>query len=142
MLFLSLCLSPCCGARHLPCRRGGCVICRPLPLAQVAVSATGGAPIAPHHTGRCNLITNTVYTIFSKIARGNSRIFKFRFILQPVRRGGSLTRPQNLVVAMPFREGHCPSPTKWVTDKSEFDGGKPKMFRIGGGCIGRKYLLY
>ena len=27
---------------------------RPQPLAQVAVSATGGAPIAPHHTGRCN----------------------------------------------------------------------------------------
>ena len=38
----------CCGARHLPCRRSGFVICRPLPLAQVASSATGGAPIAPH----------------------------------------------------------------------------------------------
>ena len=32
----------CCGARHIPCRRSGFVICRPLPLA------TGGAPIAPH----------------------------------------------------------------------------------------------
>ena len=38
----------CCGARHLPCRRSGFVICRPRPLAQVASSATGGAPIAPH----------------------------------------------------------------------------------------------
>ena len=38
----------CCGARHIPCRRSGFVICRPLPLAQVASSATGGAPIAPH----------------------------------------------------------------------------------------------
>ena len=38
---------PCCGTRHLPCRRSGCVICRPRPLAQVASSAPGGAPIAP-----------------------------------------------------------------------------------------------
>ena len=44
----------CCGARHIPCRRSGFVICRPLPLAQVASSATGGAPIAPHRrTGDC-----------------------------------------------------------------------------------------
>ena len=38
----------CCGARCAPCRRRGCVAHRPRPLAQVASSATGGAPIAPH----------------------------------------------------------------------------------------------
>ena len=36
-----------CGARYLPCRRSGCVSYRPLPLAQVAFSATGSVPIAP-----------------------------------------------------------------------------------------------
>ena len=36
----------CCGARHIPCRQSGFVICRPRPLAQVAFSATGGASIA------------------------------------------------------------------------------------------------
>ena len=38
----------CCGARCAPFRRRGCVAHRPRPLAQVASSATGGAPIAPH----------------------------------------------------------------------------------------------
>ena len=38
----------CCGARHLPASTALLGICRPQPLAQVAVSATGGAPIAPH----------------------------------------------------------------------------------------------
>jgi len=38
----------CCGARHLRRRQCAFLICRPLPLAQVALSATGGAPIAPH----------------------------------------------------------------------------------------------
>ena len=38
----------CCGARCAPWRRRACVAHRPRPLAQVASSATGGAPIAPH----------------------------------------------------------------------------------------------
>ena len=38
----------CCGARCAPFRRRGCVAHRPRPLTQVASSATGGAPIAPH----------------------------------------------------------------------------------------------
>ena len=37
----------CCGARHLPASTALLGICRPLPLAQVASSASGGAPIAP-----------------------------------------------------------------------------------------------
>ena len=37
----------CCGARHLPASAVLLGICRPLPLAQVASSATGSAPIAP-----------------------------------------------------------------------------------------------
>ena len=45
----------CCGARCAPCRRCGCVTHRPLPLAQVASSATGGAPIAPHRRTRNSL---------------------------------------------------------------------------------------
>ena len=39
--------NPCCGARHLPASTALLGICRPLPLAQVAPPATGGAPIAP-----------------------------------------------------------------------------------------------
>ena len=39
--------TPCCGARHLPASTALLGICRPRPLAQVASSATGGAPIAP-----------------------------------------------------------------------------------------------
>ncbi len=38
---------PCCGARCAPWRRSACVAHRPLPLALVASSAAGGAPIAP-----------------------------------------------------------------------------------------------
>ena len=37
----------CCGARHSPWHRNAIVDCRPLPLAQVAPPAIGGAPIAP-----------------------------------------------------------------------------------------------
>ena len=37
----------CCGARCAPCRWRGCVAHRPLPLARVASSATGSAPLAP-----------------------------------------------------------------------------------------------
>ena len=40
------CLS-CCGARHLPSAIKRLGICRPLPLAQLAFSATGSARIAP-----------------------------------------------------------------------------------------------
>ena len=40
--------NPCWGARCSPCRRSGCVAHRPRPLAQLAVSATGSARIAPH----------------------------------------------------------------------------------------------
>ena len=68
LFVLCVCVLSCCGARQLPCRRRGCVICRPLPLrlaksrppggcslawrlrahiALVALSATGSAPIAP-----------------------------------------------------------------------------------------------
>jgi len=36
-----------CGARYLPRLSKAFVSYRPLPLAQVALSATGGAPIAP-----------------------------------------------------------------------------------------------
>jgi len=39
--------SSCCGARHLPASSALLGICRPLPLAQVAPPATGGAPFAP-----------------------------------------------------------------------------------------------
>ena len=37
----------CCGARHLPRLSKAFVICRPLPLAHLASSATGSARIAP-----------------------------------------------------------------------------------------------
>jgi len=43
----ALCCFSFCGARCAPCRRSGCVAHRPRQLAQVASSATGGAPIAP-----------------------------------------------------------------------------------------------
>ena len=39
--------SSCCGARHLRCRQSGFLICRPQPLAPLAVSATGSARVAP-----------------------------------------------------------------------------------------------
>ena len=39
--------TPCCGSRCAPCHRCGCVAHRPRPLAQVACSAPGGAPLAP-----------------------------------------------------------------------------------------------
>ena len=38
----------CCGARHLPAAAKRLGICRPLPLAHLASSATGGGRIAPH----------------------------------------------------------------------------------------------
>ena len=38
----------CCGARQKFRLTSRLISCRPLPLAQVASSATGGAPIAPH----------------------------------------------------------------------------------------------
>ena len=38
----------CCGTRYLPASAVLLGIYRPRPLAQVASSATGGAPIAPH----------------------------------------------------------------------------------------------
>ena len=37
----------CCGARHLRRRRCAFLICRPLPLAQLALSAAGSARFAP-----------------------------------------------------------------------------------------------
>jgi len=40
--------SNCCGTRCAPCRQSGCVAHRPRPLARVAVSAPGGAPLAPY----------------------------------------------------------------------------------------------
>ena len=40
-------LVSCCGNRCAPCRRCGCVAHRPLPLARVASSAAGSAPLAP-----------------------------------------------------------------------------------------------
>ena len=39
--------APCCGARHLRRRRSGFLICRPLPLAPLPSSATGGGRVAP-----------------------------------------------------------------------------------------------
>ena len=42
----------CCGALCAPWRLCACVAHRPRPLAQVAVSATGGAPIAPRRGRR------------------------------------------------------------------------------------------
>ena len=49
------CTVSCCGTRCSRCRQSGILAHRPRPLAQVASSATGGAPVAPqfHHTGRC-----------------------------------------------------------------------------------------
>ena len=41
------CRVSCCGARHHRRRRCAFLCCRPLPLARVAVSATGSAPLAP-----------------------------------------------------------------------------------------------
>ena len=38
----------CCGARHIPCRRCGFVICRPRPLARLLPPATGSSRLAPH----------------------------------------------------------------------------------------------
>ena len=38
----------CCGVRQLPCRWGGCVICRPRPLARLLPPATGSSRLAPH----------------------------------------------------------------------------------------------
>ncbi|MBR5022538.1 MAG: hypothetical protein IKY18_04995 [Oscillospiraceae bacterium] len=50
----------CCGVRHLPVSTVLLGRCRPRPLAQVACSATGGAPIAPprrqQFTGLLHLI--------------------------------------------------------------------------------------
>ena len=37
---------PCCGARCAPCRQRGCVAHRPLPLAPLPSSATGGGRVA------------------------------------------------------------------------------------------------
>ena len=54
-----------CGARYLPRLSKAIGSYRPLPIAQVASSATGGAPIAPHHTGRC---LDSIHHIF-----GNSK---------------------------------------------------------------------
>ena len=42
--------SPVAVTRWAPCRQSGCVAHRPRPLAQVALSATGSAPIAPPST--------------------------------------------------------------------------------------------
>ena len=44
---LRSCHLSCCGARHLRRHPKGFLICRPLPLAQLAVSAPGGARFAP-----------------------------------------------------------------------------------------------
>ena len=45
----------CCSARHIRRRQSDVLICRPRPLAQVASSASGSAPIAPLvMTGMCN----------------------------------------------------------------------------------------
>ena len=45
--FIYLVPVSCCGARCAPCRQCGCVAHRPRPLARVASSASGSAPLAP-----------------------------------------------------------------------------------------------
>ena len=52
----------CCGARHLRRRRCGFLICRPLPLTRVAVSAPGGAPLVPR-----NLTCGSIPFLYTKI---------------------------------------------------------------------------
>ena len=61
--FLNSSDNPCCGARCSPCRRCGCVAHRPRPLAQVAPSATGGAPIAPQ-------LLSYIFLLFHFFRRG------------------------------------------------------------------------
>ena len=39
----------CCGTRHIPCRRCGCVICRPRPLVRLPPSATGSGRLTPRN---------------------------------------------------------------------------------------------
>ena len=46
----------CCGVRHLPASSVLLGSCRPRPLAQVAYSATGGAPIAPPRRQRSSTL--------------------------------------------------------------------------------------
>ena len=41
-------MKSCCGARYLRRRQCGLLIYRPLPLAHLPVSATGGGRLAPH----------------------------------------------------------------------------------------------
>ena len=40
-------ICPCCGARHLRRRRSGFLICRPMPLAPLLLSAAGSSRVAP-----------------------------------------------------------------------------------------------
>ncbi len=75
------CRCSCCGARCAPCRRCGCVAHRPLPLARVASSATGSAPLAPQTltsgsspTGtKINPIVNVSFTMGFIGAGGRTR---------------------------------------------------------------------
>ena len=87
------CLVSCCGARCAPCRRSGCVAHRPLPLAQVAPPATGGAPLAPRTltdrsspTGIKNMgYPNGVSHILVPVAGLEPARCRHRWILSPLR---------------------------------------------------------
>ena len=57
----------CCGTRHLPSASKRLGICRPLPLAQVASPATGGAPIAPRSV---SLLRQSNSNLSGRIRRG------------------------------------------------------------------------
>ena len=77
--------NPCCGARHLPASTVLLGICRPLPLAQVAPAATGGAPIAPQLLSYIYLlILQITFALFVKERRLYCR--KRKTLLQNCRR--------------------------------------------------------
>ena len=75
----------CCGARHLPSSTALLGICRPRPLARVAPPATGGASLAPHHTGRCVLANVCIYPdSIHYLFRNSKRKFQIFPVLETI----------------------------------------------------------
>ena len=62
---------PCCGARQFPCRRSGCVICRPLPLPRLPSSATGGGRLVPLFHFRASPPKNSHIVIKTNALKSN-----------------------------------------------------------------------
>ena len=60
----------------------GFLVHRPLPLAQVASSATGGAPIAPHHSGISLLNANPMLSHFCLTVK--QMFFIFHAVVKPI----------------------------------------------------------